>query len=270
MTSPWNDLSRPPLSAARLQRAFDDAELWRDVRVIATTTSTNADVATAARNGAAEGLVIVAEHQSAGRGRLDRDWESPPRAAVLVSALLRPKVELASWPLLPLLAGLAVIEAVLAVGQVDARLKWPNDVMVDGLKLGGILAERVEDAVVIGVGLNVSTRPEELPNETATSLALIGGVTDREILVKEMLRALARRYVAWQETAGAASSVIPAYRQRCETIGNRIDVHLPGGEVVRGVAVGVDDGGQLVVRDEVTRDERSYLVGDVTHVRKVD
>jgi BirA family transcriptional regulator, biotin operon repressor / biotin---[acetyl-CoA-carboxylase] ligase len=185
-----------------------------------------------------------------------------------MSALVRPTVDVAAWPMLSLLAGLAVVEAVVGVARVDASLKWPNDVMFDGRKLGGILVERVEDGVVIGIGLNVSTRADELPVETATSLALAGGGTDREIVAKEVLRALARRYVAWHDTGGTPSSVIPAYRERCETIGQLIELQLPGGDAVRGRATDVDDNGRLVVADAVTGAEHSWLVGDVTHVRK--
>jgi BirA family biotin operon repressor/biotin-[acetyl-CoA-carboxylase] ligase len=185
-----------------------------------------------------------------------------------MSVLLRPHPEVATWSMLPLLTGLAVAEAVAAVGKVDARLKWPNDILVEGRKLAGILAERVESAVVLGIGLNVSTRSDELPVDTATSLALVGGVIDREPLVKELLRSLERRYLAWSDTAGSEQSVIPAYRERCETIGQHVAVQLPGGDVVRGTATAVDDRGCLVVADDVTGAEKSWLVGDVTHVRK--
>jgi BirA family transcriptional regulator, biotin operon repressor / biotin---[acetyl-CoA-carboxylase] ligase len=266
--SQWSDLDRPPLSAARLRRAFAHGPLWREIDLRASTESTNADVASAARAGADEGLVVIAEQQTAGRGRLDREWESPARAGVLLSVLLRPRVDVATWPLIPLLTGLAVVEAVLAVGQVEASLKWPNDVIVDELKIGGVLTERVDDAVVIGVGLNVSTRRDELPVGTATSMAIAGGATDREIIAIELLRALARRYTVWHDTGGAIDSVIPAYRERCETIGQQVDVQMPGGDVVRGVASGVDDCGRLVTRDE-TGSEHAWLVGDVTHIRKV-
>jgi BirA family biotin operon repressor/biotin-[acetyl-CoA-carboxylase] ligase len=161
-----------------------------------------------------------------------------------------------------------VVEAVVAVGKVDARLKWPNDVLVDGRKLAGVLCERVEDAVVVGVGLNVSTRADELATQTATSLAVAGGTTDRESIAKEVLRALSRRYVAWQDSGGAAGSVVPAYRERCETIGSLVDLQLPGGDVVRGVAATVDDHGRLVVSEDATGREQAWLAGDVTHVRK--
>jgi BirA family biotin operon repressor/biotin-[acetyl-CoA-carboxylase] ligase len=267
MSSPWTDLSRPPLSGARLQRRLGGGRVWRDIRVVASTASTNADVAAQARSGAEAGLVLIAEEQSGGRGRLSRTWASPPRAGVYVSVLLRPSPPTATWPLLTLLTGLAVVEAVVGVAGVDARLKWPNDVLVDGRKLAGILAERVDDAVVIGIGINVSTRPDELP-ETGTSLAMSGGATDREVIAAEVLRALHRRYVAWCDTAGAATPVLSSYREMCETIGSDVTVELPGGHVVCGVASGVDDDGRLVVRETMDGSLRSFTAGDVTHVRR--
>jgi BirA family transcriptional regulator, biotin operon repressor / biotin---[acetyl-CoA-carboxylase] ligase len=269
MSSPWSDLDRPPLSEVRLNRALAGGPVWREIRVSASEASTNAAAGAAAREGAVEGLVLITEQQTAGRGRLDRQWSAPARAGVLMSVLLRPSVGVAAWPLLPLLSGLAVVEAMVGVAQVEAALKWPNDVMLDDRKLGGILVERVDDAVIVGVGLNVSTRADELPTEEATSLALSGGATDREIIVKEVLRALARRYLAWLDTGGTAASVIPAYRERCETIGRHIELLLPGGEIVRGVATGIDDSGRLVLRNDATGVDHAWLVGDVTHVRKV-
>lgn len=268
MGSPWSNLQRPPLSAARLARVTAGGGVWREVRLVASTASTHADVAAAARAGEPAGLVVVAEEQTAGRGRGDRQWLSPPRASVLASALLRPEADVSTWPLLPLLVGLAAVEAVVAVGDVDGRLKWPNDVLVGGRKLAGVLCERVDDAVVVSIGLNVSTRPDELATDTATSLAIAGGVTDRESVAKEILRALARRYLAWQADAGGPDSVVPAYRERCETIGSRVALALPGGDVVRGVAASVDDHGRLVVTEDSTGREQAWLAGDVTHVRK--
>ncbi|HVV77915.1 MAG TPA: biotin--[acetyl-CoA-carboxylase] ligase [Mycobacteriales bacterium] len=266
MISAFSDLSRPPLSAARLQRALV-GDLWRQVEVVERADSTNADLAAKARAGAAEGLVLVAEQQTAGRGRLDRRWESPPRAGLTFSVLLRPSLDAAQLSLLPLIAGLATVEAVSTVGRVEATLKWPNDVLVEGRKLGGLLVELAGGAAVVGIGLNVSTRDDELPVETATSLLLAGGVTDREPLLKEVLRALARRYAEWR-WSGDPASVLPAYRERCETIGADVELELPGGEVVRGIAMDVDDTGRLLVRDEKTGESQAWLVGDVTHARK--
>src|SRR5215469_17975770 len=154
MTSPYARLDRPPLSAAALRRALvRPGELWTAVEVRERTGSTNADVAAAARAGTPEGLVVVAEQQTAGRGRLDRRWESPPRAGLAFSVLLRPAVPASRLGWLPLLAGVALVEAVRRQAEVDAVLKWPNDLLVDERKCAGILAEAVPEpapAAVLG------------------------------------------------------------------------------------------------------------------------
>lgn len=267
MPGRWTDLDRPPLSAARLSAALCRGGLWREIRVVEETSSTNADARVAAEVGEGEGLVLIAERQSGGRGRLDRRWESPARAGVLMSLLLRPTVSAARLPLMPLLAGLAVVEAVRAIAELPAMVKWPNDVLVDGRKLGGILVERTADgAVVVGIGVNVSTRPDELPVPTGTSVQIAGGVADRESLAKEALRAFERRYAAFVAAGGAPESVLPAYREVCETIGREVEVQLPEGASARGKAVAVDDGGMLVVRDGAGV-ERTWSAGDVVHVR---
>ena len=266
MPSSWTDLDRPPLSAARIERAVRSTGLWREVQVVESTGSTNADVAAAARGGAAEGLVRIAEAQDLGRGRLDRAWQSPARAGILMSVLLRPDMPASALPLVPLLVGVAVVEAVRAVGDVAATLKWPNDVLVGEHKLAGILVERVDGAVVVGLGLNVSTHRDELPVPTSTSLALAGGRTDREPLAKELLRALARRYLAFGASGGASAAVLPAYREVCGTIGRVVSVELPGGGVSSGTATAVDDTGMLVVVEEDGR-EQHWSAGDVVHLR---
>jgi BirA family biotin operon repressor/biotin-[acetyl-CoA-carboxylase] ligase len=268
--SAWSDLDRPPLSQARLNRTVGGGRVWYDVRVVTATGSTNADAAAAAAAGEPEGVVVVAEQQSAGRGRLTRRWDSPPRAGLLVSVLLRPTVGPAAAALLPLLTGLALAEALDAVAGVTPRLKWPNDLLVDGRKLGGILAERSPDgAVVVGFGINVSTRADELPVEMATSVALAGGVADREPILAECLRSLRRRYDHFVGTGGAPEAFLPAYRDRCETIGRRVLVHAPGGSVGRGTAVAVDDAGRLVVQGDGGT-EQAWSAGDVEHVRGSD
>lgn len=246
-----------------------DDSLWTALEVAESTTSTNADVVAAARAGADEGLVVVAEEQAAGRGRLGRSWLAPPRAAVLMSVLVRPKLPAPALPLLPLLSGLAVVEATRAVSGVDTTLKWPNDVLVGDRKLGGILVERVDDFVVVGVGLNVSTRPEELAVPTATSVVIEGGTADREPLVKEILRSFSRRYREWRAAGGTPDAVIPSYRAICETIDKHVRIELPGERTVTGVAVDVDDGGRLVV-ESPDGQRQAWSAGDVTHVRRTD
>ncbi|HET6561401.1 MAG TPA: biotin--[acetyl-CoA-carboxylase] ligase [Marmoricola sp.] len=265
--------SRPPLDRARLATATATAATpWRTVEVVAATPSTNADVAARARLGEAEGLVVVAEHQTAGRGRLDRGWETPARAALTFSVLLRPVgVPDARWPWLPLVAGLAVVDGIADAGGPACGLKWPNDLQHGGFKLAGVLAERVETpdgpAAVLGIGLNVSTRPEELPVPTATSLALAGcpGL-DRTALLVSLLAALGRRYDAWNRSAGdPARGVLDDYRRHCVTIGQPVRIHLPSGAILQGVAVEVDAAGALVVESGGRR--VTVSAGDVVHVR---
>lgn len=267
-SSPWSDLERPPLSAARIQRALVEPGGWRRIDVVNETGSTNADLVSAARVGEPDGLVLIAEEQSSGRGRLDRVWQAPPRSALLMSVLWRPTPPTSSWLLLPLVAGLAAAEAVRSVARLPAMLKWPNDVMVGDRKLGGILVQLVDNAVVVGLGLNVSLRQGELPVETATSIAIEGGVTDREALAKEVLRALRRRYDVWVDADGDASAVLPMYREVCSTIGRRVRVELPAGGPVNGLASDVDDRGRLVLAAD-DGSERRFTVGDVVHVRAV-
>jgi BirA family biotin operon repressor/biotin-[acetyl-CoA-carboxylase] ligase len=242
------------------------------VEVLPEASSTNRLVADRARDGEPEGLVLVTEHQTAGRGRLDRVWVTPPRAAVTGSFLLRPPVDTVPserWPMLPLLTAVAVEEAVVAAGGPPVELKWPNDVLHDGLKLAGILLERVETptgpAAVVGIGLNVSTTREELPVPTAASLVTAGMVDpDRTAVLRELVLALARRYAGWS-CAADDSGLLAAYRDRCATVGRRVRVDLPSGEVLEGAAVGVADDGALLVEDR----DRVVPVhaGDVVHVR---
>jgi BirA family transcriptional regulator, biotin operon repressor / biotin---[acetyl-CoA-carboxylase] ligase len=279
--SPYADLSRPPLSERALRRALVvDGGVWTDLRYTFQTGSTNADAATAARTGAPEGLIVVTDEQTAGKGRLDRQWTSPPAAGIAVSVLLRPgrAVEARGWSpipmsryaLLPLLAGVALAESVRRLGDVDGVLKWPNDLLIDDRKCAGVLAETVTGtggeppAVVVGIGLNVTLRESELPRPDATSLQLSGSsCVDRDPLLRALLRSFADRYAAWRDAAGdpVASGLIELYRFHCATIGRTVRVELPGGAQVAGVVDSVDDDGCLVVGG------RSIAAGDVVHVR---
>jgi BirA family transcriptional regulator, biotin operon repressor / biotin---[acetyl-CoA-carboxylase] ligase len=267
--SPYSDLDRPPLSARSLDRALGGGP-WR-VDLRAETGSTNADAIEAARSGAPGGLVVVAESQVAGRGRRDRHWVSPPRAGLTLSVLLRPDgVPSRHWGWLPLLAGVALCDTVRRIAEVEARLKWPNDLLIGDRKGAGILAEATEDAVVVGIGLNVTTRTDELPPEVAaTSLQLAGAVsTDRDPLLKALLRGLSGWYDGWVEARGDAElcGLLGAYRRACATIGQPVRVQLPGGDELAGEAVDVDRDGLLVIR---TADgaEKRVSAGDVLHVR---
>jgi BirA family biotin operon repressor/biotin-[acetyl-CoA-carboxylase] ligase len=276
--TPWADLGRPPLRTAALRRALvDPAGPWTSLEVLAATGSTNADLAARARAGTASaGAVLTTDDQQAGRGRRERTWTTPPRSALAVSVLLQPtEVPRAAWSWLPLVVGVGVVDALVRVAGLDARLKWPNDVLVADHKVCGVLAEIVElgagggAAVVVGVGLNVSQRADELPVPTATSLALAGAATtDRDTVLRAVLRSVGERYLAWVRAGGdpRRSGVGAAYRERCSTIGRQVRVELPGEVTLRGEAEGVDDDGRLLVRppDEPVR---ALAAGDVVHVR---
>jgi BirA family biotin operon repressor/biotin-[acetyl-CoA-carboxylase] ligase len=262
--------ARPLISAEKLREAvIAPGGLWREIRVVTETGSTNSDLLADARRGLAEGAVLVAETQSAGRGRMGREWVAPPRAALTFSVLLRPAaVPQARRGWVPLLAGVAVAGALRQDAGVDARLKWPNDVQVNGAKLAGILAEQAGDAIVVGAGINVSTRRDELPVSGATSLALEGAaVTDRGRLLAGVLRDLERWYLAWVSRAGdaAESGLAAEYRRLCVTLGRRVMVSLPGGRTMTGEADQIDDLGRLVVGSP--EGPVPVSAGDVVHVR---
>ncbi|MGW4694281.1 biotin--[acetyl-CoA-carboxylase] ligase [Kitasatospora cineracea] len=276
--SPWTDLERPPLDerALRLDLLRPGA-LWTSLDVVTETGSTNADLAARAKDGAPEGAVLVAESQNAGRGRLDRRWNAPPRSGLFLSVLLRPQgVPMERYGWLPILIGTAVSAALDRIAEVRTGLKWPNDLqaVVDGQerKLGGILTELSGGAVVAGLGLNVSLRADELPVPTATSLALAGAATtDRSTLLRAVLREFAELYGEWTAAAGDphASGLLPAYTARCTTLNRPVRVQLPGERELLGEAVAVDGDGRLVVR---TPDGARHPVaaGDVVHVRPQD
>jgi BirA family biotin operon repressor/biotin-[acetyl-CoA-carboxylase] ligase len=262
-------MDRVPLDVARLRRWGRHSPLWREIAVHDSIDSTNSALAVLAGRGAAEGTVLAAESQTAGRGRSDRSWVSPPRAGITVSMLLRPPVPMARWSWLPLLTGIAVCEA-LTKSDVPVALKWPNDVLagVHNRKLAGILAEVVKDAVVIGVGLNVSQRARELPRRDATSLTLEdANALDRTGLLLELLERTAHWYRQWCD-AGADphdSGLIAAYRSRCHTLGRQVEVSLPDGARLRGLAADIDADGRLCVDTATGR--IGVAAGDVHHVR---
>jgi BirA family biotin operon repressor/biotin-[acetyl-CoA-carboxylase] ligase len=260
--------ARSPLEQQALQDAAGPD--W-SVRLLAEADSTNAVAAVApARN-----LVVIAEHQTAGRGRLDRTWETPPGTALTFSAVFDPVVDGSWWPVIPLAAGVAVARAIGA----PARLKWPNDVVLDEEKVCGILVERLATTpayAVIGIGINVDQRRDELPVATATSLALAGLARDRTELFGAVLRELR---VALVSLARRPHTVVGEYRGLSATLDRRVRVDLPDGRVLEGTAFDIDDHGALLVAEDqpnappqragwagVPRTTR-VSAGDVVHVR---
>ena len=273
-SSRWSDLERPALDAAALEAALTrDSHLWRSLEVVDEIGSTNAALMAAAAEGAPEGSVLVAEHQAAGRGRMDRTWASPPRSGLTVSFLLRPDVPTARRGWLPLLTGVALAESVREVAGVLASVKWPNDLLAaDGRKLAGILAEAVtvpgDPAVVVGVGLNVSTSAEELPG-TGTSLSLVTGATvDRAPVLLGFLRAVERRYRGWVEALGdpVVSGLAGDYLAWSSTVGSSVEVAMPDGSALTGTARAIDWDGRLVL--DTPGGTVELAAGDVRHVRR--
>jgi BirA family biotin operon repressor/biotin-[acetyl-CoA-carboxylase] ligase len=244
--------------------------MWGPLDVVPSTGSTNADLLAAAAAGAPEGQVLVAEEQTAGRGRLGRSWSSRPGASLTFSVLLRPAAVppgRRGW--LPLLAGVAVASAVRSAAGVPAGLKWPNDVLVSGRKLAGILAEQSPDglAVVVGIGLNVTSVPESFPvapagGLAATSLAAAGGSASREDLLLAILTEFEHWYAPLRPEA-----LLDAYREVCVTLGRLVRVELPAGRELTGTATGIDEDGQLLVTGKSGNPPVPVSAGDVIHVR---
>lgn len=277
MVSAYNDLDRPPLSERSLQRALMvPGGFVSALRVLPSVESTNTAMLTAAQDGAPHASVLVAEEQTAGKGRMGRTWTAPARSGLFTSILVRPRTPARTWSWLPLLAGLAARDAVARGAQLEIGLKWPNDLVVGAgedadRKLGGILCETVpaEAAVVVGIGLNVTLRADELPVPQASSLALAGAEsTDRDTLLRALLRSFGEHYDRWAKAAGdaEASGLAADYRAGCASIGRRVRAELPGERTVTGLATGVDAAGALLV---ATADQGEVPVGagDVIHLR---
>jgi BirA family biotin operon repressor/biotin-[acetyl-CoA-carboxylase] ligase len=239
------------LATERLRAAsVGSGRLWTAIEVLAMTGSTNADLLARNRQGVPEGLVIAAEAQANGRGRLGRSWQSLPGSALTFSLLLRPGLaERSGLGWVPLLAGVAVATAVREATGLDARLKWPNDVLVGEGKLAGILAEADGDAIVVGIGLNVGGGIGDLPVATATSLELHGaGETDRTDLLAAILDQIEIRYRSWRRAGDPdASGLRAAYLSMSATIGRLVRAELPGGRVIEGTASGLDGAGRLLI-----------------------
>lgn len=258
-------MDRPDLDVAALRDALGTR--WNRVDVVGEVASTNSELL-AAGDTAPDRTLLAAEYQRAGRGRFDRVWSSPRGAGITASFGFRPRAPLATYGWVPLLAGLAVAEAVGEVIGADAMLKWPNDVLLGDLKLAGILAQSAAGAVVVGIGCNVSTTADELPpGVPATSLALAGADVDRTALLVGIATRLDARVAQWDDCDGdaAACGLAAAYRERCATLGRGVRVTLADGSALEGEAHEVDDAGHLVV---VAGGERHLVAaGDVEHLR---
>jgi BirA family biotin operon repressor/biotin-[acetyl-CoA-carboxylase] ligase len=246
--------ARSPLDQAALQAVAGPQ--WQ-VRLYAEAGSTNALAAA----DPVRHRIVVADHQQAGRGRLDRQWVTPPGAALTFSAVFDPVVDTEWWPVVPLVAGYAVARA---MGGF-ANLKWPNDVIIGDRKVCGILVERVNSRppmVVIGIGINVDQTADELPVPTATSLALAGYPVDRTELFGDVVGCL-RTYLGY--FASSPNTFLNHYRGRSATLDQRVRVELPGDRTVEGRASDFDAHGRLLL--ETPDGMLALSAGDVVHLR---
>jgi BirA family biotin operon repressor/biotin-[acetyl-CoA-carboxylase] ligase len=262
---------RDPIDVGALRAAVAPAG-WRRVDVVDETGSTNADlIARAASGEDIAGAVLIAEHQTAGRGRNGRTWTAVPRAQLTVSAAVDTTgVPAEAWGWIPLLTGLAVVDAVAEVAGVRSGVKWPNDVLAgpQAGKLAGILAEVAspQSIVVVGLGLNVSLAADELPTAEATSLGLLGAETvDRTALAAALLRALSAGVAPL--ASGVDDALVARYTAASLTIGLTVRATLPGDRAIVGQAVGVDDQGRL--RIEADGETVTVSAGDIVHLRPV-
>jgi BirA family transcriptional regulator, biotin operon repressor / biotin---[acetyl-CoA-carboxylase] ligase len=262
---------RPPLDAAKLRDGLVGSGLsWRRLDVVAETGSTNADLlARAAAGEDVDGSVLLAEFQNAGHGRHGRQWSAPRRTGITLSVgVSGASVPRSGWGWLPLLTGVAVVDALAAVAGLTAGLKWPNDVLVGDGKLAGILAEVGAPApvIVVGLGLNVTLTADEAPDPAATSLLMLEcSATDRNALAHRILRELAGRIDAWRSAGGADAALIADYQHYSLTLGSRVRATLPGDREVVGSARAVDQTGRLCV--DTGGETVAISAGDITHLR---
>ncbi len=288
MTTPTPDDRTPLREEVLRERLLAPAGPLAHLRLVDRAGSTNSDLAAAVRDDPATGTgvaLLVTEHQVDGRGRSGRTWETPPAAALTFSLALRPTAPAETWGWLPLLVGVGVVRALRSVTGVTGGVKWPNDLIVDvpgapeiegwgtERKLGGILVELVGTpsgpVAVVGVGLNVSQRADELPVPTAQSLTGVGArAVDREALLVACVTGVTGLVDRWDAAGGdaRASGVADEVAASCTTLGRTVRVELPGDARLEGSATGLAPDGALLVRDAVGQ-VRAVRAGDVRHLR---
>ncbi|WP_245725682.1 biotin--[acetyl-CoA-carboxylase] ligase [Propionibacterium cyclohexanicum] len=257
-----------PLSVDELTALLGPGSCWGPIRWRASTGSTNQDAAALIKAGGDAGLVVLSEHQAEGRGRFAREWRDTPGTSVACSAVVAPRPAPPMWGWLSLLVGLAVREGVeryTHAGAGRVTLKWPNDVLVDGRKVCGILCERAGDLAVLGWGLNVCMDECELPVPTAGSLLLAGLPHDKTAVLAEVLASLQRWFGLWQDRGELRAE----YEAACDTIGRQVNLHVDvqraAAGVLTGHAVGVDPTGAILI--ERGGQVEAHSAGDVVHLR---
>ncbi len=256
-------MRRPPLDLPAAHGG------WR-IDVVDATGSTNADLLTRHAGGAdITGAALFAEYQSAGRGRNGRSWSAPPRSQIALSVGVDADgVPPEAWGWLPLLTGVALVDAVRATTGIEAGVKWPNDILVGTGKLAGILAEVAapDPVIVVGLGLNVTLTAAEAPDPRATSLQMLGAeALDRDALAIAILDRLSARIERWQRTPGPDPTLVADYHTHSLTVGSRVRALLPGDREIIGTATEVDESGRLLI--DTDTDVVTVSAGDITHLR---
>ena len=260
--------ARRRLDEERLHAALVENGPYARLDYSTSTGSTNADLLEADRAGAPDWTVATTDYQDSGRGRLGRPWTAPEGSQAIFSILFRPdRSHLAHLGTIPLACGLALMDTLGEFGVEGAGLKWPNDVLINGRKLCGILVEAAsldsDPAVVIGIGVNLNLTEPELPVAHATSLMLEGITVDRTDFLIKVLGHLHRRLLDWKR---GEKVWLDDYRAVCSSLGQDVRVILPGDRELLGVAVGIAEGGQLIVRDGDS-ETHTLNAGEVTHLR---
>ena len=253
-----NEVLRTPLDEAEINSRV--TPYWR-VSVVELTGSTQNDLLQLVESkNALDGQVIATEFQSNGRGRLDRTFQAPAQSALLFSFYIKPRNQRSDWGFIPLIAGLSLVRAITTIDTVmNVSLKWPNDLIINEKKCAGIIAQTTNEGIVIGIGLNVSMTPNELPVSTATSLAIEGStITDRNLLLSHLLNTFAELFEAWEE----GSELLDEYASASSTIGKKVRIELPGGENLEATVARISHTGELVLDDG-----RHVSAGDVIHLR---
>ena len=224
------------------------------------TTSTQSDLADLVNsNSAKTGDVIVTEFQSDGRGRLDRTFEAPPGSALLFSLYIVPKRARSDWGFISHLAALSMQQVISKDHSSQVWLKWPNDILIGGAKVAGLLAQATDHGVIIGIGVNVAMTTEELPVDTATSLAITGSTKlDRNLILGSFLNRFESNFKEWEN----GNDFIVGYSEVCATLGRRVQVEVLGRENRTGLALSINRFGALVLEDGF-----EVNVGDVVHLR---
>ncbi|MDD5654998.1 MAG: biotin--[acetyl-CoA-carboxylase] ligase [Candidatus Omnitrophica bacterium] len=256
------------LFSSEIERGLDTKFMGRKIYYFDTASSTNDIAMQLASKGAPEGTIILSESQTKGRGRLNRAWISPKYKGIYLSVILKPDILPKDAPVLTLLAGVSACEALKEVCGVDSLIKWPNDILAQNKKLGGILTELNAETdeihhIVIGIGLNVNNDKKSLL-PSATSLKELGGENvSRLKLLQEFLRRLEENYLVFQKKGGAAT--IEKWRRLSDTLGRHVRI-ISHKEHIEGQALDIDTDGGLLVR-QGSGIMRKVMTGDVVHCR---